>query len=196
MRKIHQIIYCLMMAVSLTIGSSLAKSHAAQKWVSANEVVEKLNESIEYVRAHSTIAVAFPAQVPQVKKGKLFASHSSYDSYQQYWDISIATGPQCQTHGCVVGSLSADKKGKLEMDYTPPPFGAPAKSISKQKVKLANKMTGYYTPGHAEADWHPPTMEWQANNVLYTLMWDMKGDDKSTLRTMADSVIVKSAQHQ
>jgi len=56
-------------------------------------------------------------------------------------------------------------------------------------VILANNITGYYTPGHAEADWHMPSMEWQVGNILYLLTWNIKENAKQALKEMANSGI-------
>jgi hypothetical protein len=133
----------------------------------------------------------FPTQIPQ-QQTKLYASYNSLyakPNYNQYWEIAIKNDPHCQVRGCVIGNMTATRDGKLTFDYLHAPIGPNAKTISKQKISLANNIVGYFTPGHAEADWHPPMMEWQMNKILYVLSWEIKEDAQQVLASVANSAI-------
>lgn len=185
--------------IPMQINCSSMKSDAkspASKWVSANDHIEGLTSALQYVKTHSQMGALFPARIPQ-QQATLYASYSSlYDKldYNQYWEIAIKNDPHCQVRGCVIGNISATRDGKLTFDYLQAPIGPNAKTIPKQKISLVNNTVGYFTPGHAEADWHPPTIEWQMNKILYVLSWEIKEDAQQVLTSMANSAI-QSAQH-
>ncbi|MBX3708131.1 MAG: hypothetical protein KIT56_10270 [Gammaproteobacteria bacterium] len=181
---------CVLITIIGIGGYASAKTLSSSKFESAEQVIEKLSQSILEVKKQSKLVVLFPAQVPQEKNAKLFASYSSVynkPDYNHYWLITVGTTPNCQTRDCFVGSMSAEKDGKLDMNYIQAPFSPNTKPTAKQKVKLTQNIIGYYTPGHVEADWHEPTVEWKIKNVLYVLTWKIEGESKQTLIEMADS---------
>lgn len=192
MRKQLQRWICSLAALVMAIiyaGAVQAKPH---EMVKADKIIRNLNQVIEQVKTKSKLRVFFPAYIPKGKQTILYAMQESLynkPDYNKYWEISVTTSQGCETHGCIIGSLSANTDGTLEKVYMRPPFGNNKKPLHKQVVKLDNGLSGYFTPGHAEADWHPPAIEWQSNQVLYTLTWDMAGDAKPVLVKMANSAL-------
>jgi len=199
MKKNERVLSHIILALFLAMTGAYAKSLVAIELVPADKVVENVSQAIHYIEKNSELTVMFPNEVPPENKLKLFAAYNSYSmksNYNQFWMITFSTHPHCQVHSCVKGSMSAEKNGKLVKDYIQAPFGLNHQPILKQKVKLAHHtIIGYYTPGHAEADWHAPNIEWQVGNVLYQLTWDVKENAKQTLTTMADFAI-QSSRHR
>src|SRR5579885_207264 len=175
----------------MTIGSlNAAPSIVSEKLVQADKNIKNLKPAIEYVRNHSKLEVVFPTQVPQEGTSTLYAAYDSYYSnpnYNKYWTIDISTQAGCKVKNCIVGSVTAEKDGRLDVDYLQAPFGENNKPILKEKVKLANNITGFYTPGHTEADWHPPKIEWKNKDVLYSITWEIKENARQVLTQMANS---------
>ncbi|VVC76979.1 hypothetical protein AQUSIP_23060 [Aquicella siphonis] len=199
MNKLRIRFLCCLSILFMIMGHAYAAQSKTPQLVTADKVIRNLNQVIEQVKKQSQLSVMFPTSIPKGEQPTLYAMQSSlYDKpdYNQFWEITVASTPDCQMHGCVVGSLSVNTKGKLEKEYSQPPFGQNNKPLPKQEVKLENGLTGYFTPGHAEADWHAPALEWQMNGVLYTLSWDMPGDAKMVLVKMANSALKSQGVHQ
>lgn len=190
MQNLHKVVAWLII-VFASISHVYANQKTHTNWVLTEKMVKNITGVISYIKAHSQLPAVFPTRIPS-EDVNLFAVNNSADNqadYQRYWMISVATDAHCQTKNCMVGYVSAIKDGKLELSYLQAPFGEHNQPVLKQKVKLARHLTGYYTPGHAEADWHDPMLEWQDHRVIYTLMWKISGSAKPTLITMANSAI-------
>jgi hypothetical protein len=170
------------------MGIAHAEAHGSVQFVPAAEAITDLNHTLEQVSKQSKLPVLFPTAVPISRQNKLFAFSAKAPDYNQYWQIAVTTNAQCRIHGCIVGSVSAQKEGKLEKNYIQALVPKVTYAL-KQKVKLKNNVIGYFTPGHAEADWHPPAMEWQIDGVSYVLSWDIKENSKQVLSTMANTAI-------
>lgn len=191
----RKIIIMLMGCLSILMACSQVTYAVSPKWVTAVNAAKNLKEVLNEVKHKSSMLVLFPVRIPEYKKSTLYAVQSSYDSspnYNQYWEIAIVTSQDCQVKGCKLGSLSANQNDKLELSYQQAPFGSGNKPIAKEKVQLTQKIVGYYTPGHAEADWHAPTLEWRMKQAVYKLTWDVTNEPKEALMDMANSAIRKS----
>ena len=97
--------------------------------------------------------------------------------YTVYIDLSA------KCHGakyCNLGSLTAERNGKPQMYYDI------NKHLITETIPFGNR-NAYYTPAHAMADYWPALLQWQQNNILYTLSWQDK-IDVSTLIEMAQSI--------
>jgi len=152
--------------------------------------IKGLAEEIKFIKSKTKRAVPFPHLVPKSDE-RLFAVQSSYDSkpnYREYWNISITTDPKCVAKTCLVGSLTASRTDKLDLDYIEAPFDPNLKPIPKVKIKLNRGFIVYFTPGHAEGDWHSPSLEWQQDGVLYHLSWIIASHEKQTLMGMLRSI--------
>lgn len=182
-------ILCVLLSVSV----AEAKPQAGEKMTVADKAIKNLATAMAFIEKNSSVPVVFPKQVPQTSKTTLYAVTSGVgekSDYSKHWWINAANSATCATRGCIVGSVDAEKDGKLELSYVTAEDQF-QKPIPKEKVALAKQLTGYYTPGHAEADWHMPSVEWSESGVLYHIAWDMKGDAKKTLIEMANTAITK-----
>jgi hypothetical protein len=148
---------------------------------------------INTLKNQSSLPVLFPAKISRPGAQKLYLSASSYGinpDYQKFWQLNIDATPTCQgTKVCNIGFISAEKNGQLDLYYSTLPEN---KNHLKQRVKLKNNITGYYTPFHIQAGGVNPTLEWQVNHVLYTLTWRIQAEpaqQKQTLVEMANSAI-------
>lgn len=196
MRKLSVFILSCLSLLFSTQMMAVAKNQASHKidsgLVFSTHVIKNLNTVMHDLEQKSTMTVVFPKRVPAEKHKTFYASGMSFadqPNYNQFWQISVSSSAKCQTKGCVIGSLSATLNQTIETTYIQAPFSDENKPIAKEKVELSSNQIAYFTPGHAEADWHPPMVEWEKNHVLYQLSWDMKGDAKAALVTMAKSAI-------
>jgi hypothetical protein len=161
------------------------------RMIPAKIAITGLAKTLSDVKQASPLAVMFPTQVPfSTKTPKLYSSQSSYftdPDYKKYWIINVDASADCNgAHYCNVGTLSAEKDGKLETKYDI----ALNKSLAKQEIKLNNGTTAYLTPGHAGADYQATTVEWQKNNVLYKLTWNIEAkDEKAVIVDMVNSAL-------
>ncbi len=172
-------------AVGLATLCAVSSVYAAKTTMQAvAKNVNNIDSTMADIKANSKVPVAFPAEVP-VAKTKLYASDTARE---YFWAISVDSSAICKgTHYCNVGLMSADAKGQLEDSYMDMKT---KKQTKKQSTMLADGVTAYFTPGHAEGDWHSPTLEWVENNALYTLTWAIKGTDaEEILKTMANSAM-------
>jgi hypothetical protein len=160
-----------------------------KNWVQSQNKIKNIATTISYIKSNSPIPVVFPARIPDHKDPLFAIGSTDTQADSPYWQILITTDAKCITKSCIVGLVSATKNGKQDFTYIQAPLGSNNKPIMKQKVKLDHHLTGYYTPGHAEADWHHPTLEWEDAHVLYTLTWQVKDPAKSILITMANSAL-------
>lgn len=170
----------LLLSVTLTT-TSFAEPPCSL--VPAETIISNLSKVMAEVQNKSKITVLFPKEVPVPKETKLYANASS-TNYEHEWTINITNKSDCQTKSCLVGTLSATKDSKIEKDYVVPPFNKPT-HLKKEKVMLTKDITGYYTPAHAEADWHPAQIEWIVQDVHYQLSWNICKDEKILLMKMA-----------
>jgi hypothetical protein len=166
---------------------SFSYANSSINFIPASEI-KNLTQAITTIKTHTQQEVPFPTQVPQSTK-TLYAVQSSYDkpNYKEYWVIHITTDSKCLTKECVVGALSASSTDKLDFEYIEAPFDQNKKPIPKEKINLKPSIIAYYTPGHAEADWHPPTLEWQQNGMLYCLSWNLDIHAKQVFLKMLKS---------
>jgi hypothetical protein len=176
--------------ISLFITNSFA---ATAKMQDASNAVSGLDKTIAEVKKASPLPVLFPTKIPvSDKTPKLYSSYSSYftnPDFKKYWTINVDASSDCNgAHYCNIGALAAEKDGKLESSYE----AAPKIKRMKQIIKLQNGSTAYFTPGHAEADFHSTMIEWQSKDVLYKLTWNIRsGDEKAIITKMANSALFK-----
>jgi len=197
MQKKHTFKIHAILSASFLATASMAYAHGTNvpKMVSGTATIKGLAQVIDGASHASKMPVLFPTKIPAAKNPlHLYASFSSYISkpdFNQFWQINVGATPTCKgAHFCNVGYLSAQKDGKFEAT-----FGGVIPNTNKQPkepVTLKNGTVAYFTPGHAEGDFHPATLEWVMNNVLYTLTWNAKEvNEKNVLTTMANSALPK-----
>ena len=155
----------------------------------SSKKIKGLSKTIDVImtQTESKHPIPFPTLVPE-SDGPLYAVRTNEKpNMSDYWIIMISEDAKCVTKTCVIGSLSSSSKNKLDLSYMKAPFDQNKNPILKEKVILAPGFVAYYTPGHAEADWHQPSLEWQQDGRLYQLSWDLEDDAKDTLIDMMKS---------
>jgi hypothetical protein len=150
----------------------------------AKQLIKNLPSVIFNLKETTKETILFPKKVPNHPK-KLFASAElSKKSSEILYRINIDSTENCHgVHYCNIGSMTATTK-------------APDKSMKNKiittTVKLANGLTGQFTPGHAMADYWPPQLTWRDKNRWYTLTWNVTVQgmsEKDLLVAMANSAI-------
>jgi len=193
--QIKFIIKTLIAVMALILAANIVYADTV-KMISAKDHIKGLAQVLYGAEHVSTMPALFPTQIPARKNlSRLYASFSSYATkpdFHKFWQINAGATPACKgARFCNVGFVSAERDGKLETT-----FGGMIPNSAKQPkepVTLQNGTVAYFTPGHAEGDFHPAMLEWQMNNVLYTLTWNAKkGTEKDTLTTMANSALSSS----
>lgn len=151
---------------------------------SANNTITGLDEAISAAKTTSHLSVVFPAEVP-TSANKLYASENSR---KDFWAIQIDSTSTCHgAHFCNIGTITGKAKGTINEMYMDMKS---KKQIQKESVMLADGTSAYFTPGHAEADWHNPSLEWQFKDISYSLTWAITNDDaQKILITMANSAM-------
>ncbi|MEO8402754.1 MAG: hypothetical protein ABI597_13365 [Gammaproteobacteria bacterium] len=145
--------------------------------------INNLDAVLKNAKNNSNMSVIFPAEVP-TSHVKLYASETSRSDF---WAIYIDSTADCNgAHFCNVGYIMAQNKGKIEQIY----FDMKTHTkIKKQSIMLADGLPAVYTPGHAEGDWHNPSLEWKLDDVAYMLTWQNGVNIKKALVTMANSAM-------
>lgn len=171
-----------------------AKTISSSNLVLAENSIIGLKETIETLKKLSPIPVLFPSKIPRSNMDHLYASQSSYSDYKKSWIINIDATANCHgAHICNVGSLMANKSGVLSKTYEYHDNGPDLKKGEKEVVQLAKGYIGYFTPGHALADYWPQSLEWQMDGILYTLSWkettDNMENEKKTMISMVNLAI-------
>lgn len=180
----------ILFTINITLTTAYAEDTTI-RMIAASDVIQGLDQAIADVKSQTSLPVTFPSYVPALQNA-LYASYSSYSmnpNYQKFWQISADTTPECKgVRLCNVGVITAEKGRHIDPTYDNSPE---QKKLPKEKVKLRNGITAYYTPTHLETTRIYPTIEWQSNGVLYTMRWKMldKSEEaaKQTLIDMANS---------
>ena len=166
--------------------SSLSFAVVPAQMQDAEKFIANLSTTLAQLNKTSPVPVLFPEKILADKAHKqYFAGSDAYVAqnnrgYQIYVDYAA----NCQgAHYCNVGYIRGEKDAKPKLQQN-----RQHQSIT-QKVSLAENTTGFYTPGHAEGSYFPPILQWQKNNVLYTLSWDDHFTSKTALMDMANSAI-------
>lgn len=189
MKKIYRTFLKITAILAL---SPVMATHAAiphVPLVPAARHIENLSATLATIQKKSSLPVLFPQQIPRSLPEKLFATGNVYSTA---WFISIGKMKGCHVKSCEMGSMSASHR-TLEKEYLSAPFNPP-KHFPKEAVKLVHHLIGYYTPAHAEADWHPATLEWQMHDTLYQIAWHIPSQDKAVLVRMANSAILSKSK--
>lgn len=181
MRKFKSI---LLIIIFSFIHSAIAKT---LEFIPSNQIIH-LDQVIHQLSQVSTIPVIFPTKIPaDPNQSHYYASLSSYAAhpdYNRYWQINIDATAECQgVKICNIGYISAIRAGKLTKKYFTLPDN---QSHAKTKIKLKNNITAYYTPFHIQAGGINPTIEWQVNDILYTLSWRVTGSASQQKQTLVE----------
>lgn len=88
-------------------------------------------------------------------------------------------------HYCNVGSVEIVAGGKIES------LRDRQGHVITQRIRLANGLTAFFTPGHALADYWPAQLQWQRGGDRYTLSWRAPAgqDEAAILKQLAASLI-------
>jgi hypothetical protein len=151
--------------------------------VRANTIINNLDVVIKTVKQQSSILVRFPALVPKTDSSKKYFSSADLTRKSQGIDylINIDSTEDCNgIHYCNIGTVRAKSGAKPET------YLDRDNKIITYPVILDNHLKGYFTPGHAMADYFSANIQWQEKGVLYQITWDT---NKETIIKMANSAI-------
>lgn len=172
--------------ISVFLLPLLANAAVAAQMQNAEKFIADLTNTLTELNKTSAVPVLFPEKVIADKAHQqYFANSDSYVAERKSgYQINVDYAADCHgAHYCNVGYIRGEKIAQPELQKN-----RQGKVIT-QKVTLAQNITGYYTAGHAEGSYFPPTLQWQHNKVLYTLSWDDHFTSKALLITMANSAI-------
>lgn len=148
-------------------------------WYPAKKI-KGFPEATTFIQTKITIPALFPTIVPTKKQSGYFA-YVELPAKNIFYILYIDHSAECKgAHYCNAGFIMAQK-------------GHVSKTPTTQPISLAHQITGYYTPGYAMADYHPPQLQWIYQGVLYTLAWDTS---RATLIQMANSALVPPASNR
>lgn len=168
----------------LFIASHVFAVTVPTKLHSVTGYIKNIDKAITDVKSNSKLPVVFPGEIPE-SKNTLYAGSTSVEDF---WVIYVDTTNTCNgVKVCNVGLITAHKNANIDDTYM---NMKTKKQQKKSPVLLADGTNALFTPGHAEADWHNPTLEWKNNDITYMLTWSIKGkDEKIVLTTMANSAM-------
>lgn len=153
--------------------------------VIAADSIKDLNQVIEDIKTKIQVPVVFPKYVP--KSSQEYFAHSFFSNQKDstdYW-INVDSTKDCNgAKFCNVGYVKAEKNKPIEQ------FQDRDNKNITIPVALPNHKKAYFTPGHAMGDFFPPNIQWQEDNVLYTISWSNikpSKNEKATLLNMAAS---------
>lgn len=152
--------------------------------VSANTIIQGLDNAVAQIKLKTTVPVIFPTIIPTNQNLHTYFANSDLSQMQNGIDYTInvdATQNCSGAHYCNIGYVRAQKGGNPQVNYD---------MHNKQltvSVILANNTKAYFTPGHAMADFFPAEIQWRDKNILYTLTWNT---DQNSIIKMANSAIV------
>lgn len=170
---ISSLLFCL---------SAIAKP---MQFVLANRFIQNLQATLNQAKS-ANLTIIFPSIIPKDPSHRVYFANldASNTGPNKGYLINIDYTVDCKgAHYCTVGYLRAEE-GK-----SPEPLSDRDQKNITQKVTLAGKIVGYYTPGHAMGDYFSPQLQWKVRNVLYTLTWTDQLADKLALMAMANSTI-------
>lgn len=167
----------------LSILSCSAESAQQEEMVDATAVIQNLSQVIHDAKQKVQIPVIFPTIIPKKSAPQFFANlDSSSKERGLVYRINVDGDKTCNgAHYCNVGYVTAKQGIKPEkyLDRNDQPI--------TETVVLANKITGYYTPGHPMGSFFPANIQWNDKDVLYTIAWNTSSKD--SLIKMANSAI-------
>jgi hypothetical protein len=169
--------------------------------------IKNLPEALQKAKKALGFPVLFPSFIPDHRDDIFSAPERKQEPHYAYTQvtshglviISIDYTEDC--HGskhCSLASLYITKGAlpEIRKDLS----GKPITTV----VKLRDNIEGYYTPGHAMADYWPPSLQWVYKDTLYEL-WrsgirldDEETMDSATRNTLIDMVnsAIRSAPHE
>jgi hypothetical protein len=145
----------------------------------AEPVAEVFRPLLARLKKESGVPVLLPSEMPAWTAGrKVYVEGAGKpDGYL----LTLTSTPRCGANACTVGYFEA-KRG-----------GAP---YSEKRVRLARGVEGFYEPLTCGGSCTPPTVEWVAGGVLYTIQLDVAGkerlgaeEEQRRLLRVADSAI-------
>lgn len=192
----------LLLASGLLYSTANAADVASQNvptLLSASQVIDNFDKTMTEAKKQCSLGMIFPTQMPSVQANKLYANFSLYKHDADKTKPAVTTcllsanvSQTCVTARCAVMSMLVSNENQGTIDKTYVVLAAMGKltKANKEVVTLNNKVTAYYTPGHAQGTWFPPMIEWSGKNTKYTLTWDRaeKWDAKALLVRLANSV--------
>jgi hypothetical protein len=182
-------LYTLMAAIVILFAAmnGCKKSDDTSALVETDDVIEGLSEHIAQLSEAQKLPVAFPQLIPKDEaRAHYYASSEVFtkDGVSSGYIISIGYTNDCNgVHVCTIGYVRANKDGEPEL------FKDRDNNDITESVMLADNIQGYFTPGHAMGSYFPPMLQWQQDDVLFTISWEDKFVNKDALKAMANSVI-------
>lgn len=168
--------------ITLSLALLALNSAFADKMIASQKEIPNLAQVLSDLKAQTEIPVVFPTEVPKNPTLKqLYAYADPQQVGKTFYTISIDSTPTCHgVHYCNVGSLQVSASGQPQ-NYTDM-----NKQNITQPIDLTPTQKAFYTPGHAMADYWPPTLEWRDANYFYQLIWQVR--DQSALVKTAQSI--------
>lgn len=150
------------------------------QWVPTKTAAINYQKMLQPLPKKTLITIRIPSQLPLQSNQKIFLNFAQDDAKQ--YSISFDTSPTCHAAKyCALGYISGKLSAKPELYQD-----SKGKTLT-QPVELLHHVPGYFTPGHAMADYWPPMLSWREGNVLYTLTWQFsKLNDEETKSTLID----------
>lgn len=149
----------------------------------SKKMIPNLNQSIKIAQTKTNLPIIFPTRIPADSQIKTY--YPFIKITKNGYIIYVDSTPICHgVHVCNIGSVEVENNGKIGTYY----------DMNKKKltmsVRLKHHVQGYFTPSHAMGDFWPAMIQWQKNNTLYTIRWNMKpSQEKAALTQMANDII-------
>jgi len=172
--------YVVLMVLSISISNVFA---VEEKAPAATAEIKNLQAVLQNVRKKTDVPVLFP-KVTGLSGGPYYA-YAEAPAGDFTYIVYVDATEECHgAHYCNIGHVEAQVNGKLETEF----LMDGKTEVKKTALKLANNITGYYTPGYALADYHPAKIQWEHKKVLYTIA-GFNTENSQDFMEMANSAI-------
>lgn len=149
-----------------------------------HEGIKNLPAALQKAEKELGFPILFPSSIPATENN-LYA----YADVTNAGSVIISIDSTENCHGakfCSNGAVSIKKAGTPEIRED-----RSGKTIT-EVVPLQGNIKGYYTPGHAKADYWPTSLQWIYQGALYDLSWS--ATDRKGIIDMANSALKTPSQ--
>jgi hypothetical protein len=159
-KKIILIILVSFLVFKIAIAAEVLKLYPSTRLIS------NLTSTLNLLKQQTDVPILFPRKIPRNPNGKKYFIYTELTD--QGYRIYIDDNKDCKgVHSCNIGIVSAEKNGKPEI-YTDR-----NNKVITVPIILPNKTQAFFTPAHAMGDYWPTNLQWQNNQILYSISWQL-----------------------
>lgn len=154
--------------------------------INADMQILNWDEQLSQLKTKTHLHIVFPTQIPADKDNAFYYVYGEVSQGKvTNYTLSASKEENCEGKKvCTVGFIRGEEGA------TPENYTDRNNQPITQPVTLSHHIQGYFTPAHAMGDFWPGQVSWKCKNTLYTLSWNLPGEEeKDLLIEMANSSI-------